>query len=650
MILERTVAVALLTLTVFYTAAGQSKKEQLQTLLTINTRPVSTDEFVYLYRKNHQHKPEEFTVDKIEEYFELFVNYKLKVAEAFARGMDTTVAFRKEYQTYRDELLKPFLPDAHVVDSLVRLTYERLKEEVHASHILISLKPDAPPEDTLKAWRTLSALRQRALAGEDFSALAAAYSEEPGAKNTRGDLGFFTAMQMVYPFEQAAYLTPVGGVSEPIRTRFGYHIVKVHGRRPSTGEVEVSHIMIRTGDGQQGEMARNTVFDIHDKLQKGMNWEELCRQYSEDLNTRDTGGKLRPFGVGGMASVPAFQEMAFALRHPGDISDPFQTQFGWHILRLESKIPLPSFEELKASLTQRVSRDERVQISRNALREKMREQMGYEENLPVKAALAAMPADALLGKEPPPSLDELRGEVLFLFQKKSYHVSDFLNYVRSNGSGDSRSVDQLLSRYVDAVLFQSLEEKVREESPDYKWLLQEYYEGILLFEIMEKEVWNKAMEDTVGQKKYFEEHRAEYTAGERMEGKIYSSPSKEYLWNLKELIGRPDSTVRAFTSRNGIREESGIFERTDRPLLSDVTWAPGSWLTSSKGTHYLVVIDRIVPPGPQRLEEARASVISDYQQWLEESWIAALRRKFRVIIEKKAKKQAFKQLMEDKEV
>src|SRR5690606_4024242 len=268
----------------------------------------------------------------------------------------------REYETYRNELLKPYMPDTKVIDSLVQLTYERLKEEVNVSHILIRLGPDAPPEDTLRAFEKISALRQRVLAGEDFGALAAEYSEEPGAGATRGNLGFFTALQMVFPFEQAAYLTPVGGVSEPVRTQFGYHILKVHDRQPSRGEVEVSHIMIRTEGEVNEEEARNRIFDVHDQLRKGMDWNELCAEYSEDANTRDKGGRLRPFGVGTMASVPVFQETAFSLRNPGDISDPIRTQFGWHILRLESKIPLPSFEELKAPLTQRVSRDDRVRI------------------------------------------------------------------------------------------------------------------------------------------------------------------------------------------------------------------------------------------------------------------------------------------------
>lgn len=646
MTLKRSVAAALLSCLIVVSAAAQSDKEKSRTLFTVNNKPVSTEEFISLYRKNHQNKTEEFTQDKIEAYLDLFVNYKLKVEEARYRGMDTTAAFKKEYRTYRDELLKPYLPDSKVIDSLVDLTYTRLKEEVNASHILIALKPDAPAADTLAAFGKISGLRKRALAGEDFDELAAANSEEPGARVSKGNLGFFTALQMVFPFEQAAYLTPTGSVSEPVRTQFGYHILKVNARRPSRGEVEVSHIMIRSGDAAISENAKNSIFDIYDKLQKGMKWEELCQQYSEDPGSKDKGGRLRPFGVGGMSSVPEFQEMAFALTDQGQISDPFQTQFGWHIMRLETKIPLPPFEEMKPSLIQRVSRDERVQISKDALRKRMRAEFQYTENTAAKSRLLELP-DSVFREGNGNSAEGLEGEVLFSMQGKPYYVRDFFQYLAENDlnvSTSGQNAAQQILQYADAIQIGLLEEKVKAESPDYKWLLKEYYEGILLFEVMEKEVWNKAMEDSVGQRKYFTENSGKYMAGERVVGKIYSSQSKPYLAQLKDLIERQDS-VRAFIAKNRIREEAGTFEKDERAVLSQITWVPGSYLSSNNGMHYLVVVDRILPPGQETFDEARGAVIADYQTWLEASWIAELKRKFGIKVQKKAKKRAFAELM-----
>lgn len=629
-------------------ASAQSNEinEKSQTLFAINERPVSTDEFIYLYRKNHQHKPEEFTRDKIEAYLTLFVNYKLKVEEAISRGMDTTSAFKKEYQTYRDELLKPYMPDSKVIDSMVLLTYNRLKQEVKASHILIAVNPDASPADTLEAYNKISEIRSKAIRGEDFGELAAKYSEEPGAENTKGNLGYFTALQMVFPFEQAAYLTPVGEVSEPVRTKFGYHIVKVHNRQPSRGEVEVSHIMIRS-DGEESTDARDTIFDIYDKLQKGMSWEELCEQYSQDPNSKDKGGKLRPFGVGGaMASVPAFQDMAFSLRQPGEISDPIQTQFGWHILRLESKIPLPPFEELRPSLTQKVSRDERVKISREALREKMRKQFDYVENTGVSTRLAEI-ADSLVALN---QAVPIANEVLFSMQARPYRVKDFADFIREQPPlpktiSPRQYVEDLFSRFVDHIQIRLLEEKVTRESENFKWLLKEYYEGILLFEIMEREIWNKALEDTVGQRKYFEQHASEFKAGERIVGKIYHSSEKGQLEKLKAMVEDNEEGISDFLAAYRIRQDTGSFEKKDRTIFSKINWAPGIHLTDHNGVNYLVVIEKILPPGPSTFEEARASVISDYQTFLEDSWITELRRKFGVKVNKRAKKRAFSQLI-----
>lgn len=621
-------------------------------LFYINGKGTAAEEFIYLYRKNHQHKPEEFTREKIEEYLGLFINYKLKVEEALARGMDTTTVFRKEYKTYRDELLKPHLPDARVIDSLVALTYQRLREEVNASHILIRLKPDANPQDTLEAFNRISALRKRALAGEDFGALAAEFSEEPGAETTRGNLGYFTAMQMVFPFERAAYLTPVGQVSEPVRTQFGYHIVKVLDRQPSRGEVEISHIMIRVPDAGGEEAARNTIFDIFDKLQKGVKWDELCAQYSDDLNTRASGGKLPPFGVGTMASMPGFQSMAFSLREPGEISDPVRTQYGWHILKLESKIPLPPFEELKASLTQRVSRDERVKISREALREKLRREYGYNERTRVKTLLMEH-ADAVIRHEEL-SVKGLSDSVLFSMAGRSFTVGNFLDFAMTaprpapGTASAEQQLDELIKGYTDEVQLGILEDKVKRESPDYGWLLKEYYEGILLFEIMEREVWNKAMEDSTGQRSYFISHAEKYRAGERMVGKIFHSTSVSHLEQLKERLLRQED-VTEFLAVNSIRRDSGAFQQADRSIFSEISWSPGIYLVENKSMSALVVIDQILPPGPQTFEEARASVISDYQSFLEDSWIRELKRKFVVEVDRKAKKRAFAQLIDKRE-
>src|SRR5688572_7853936 len=255
-----TLVCSLLSLCLFSQSSQKKAKDNSTVLFSVNNKSISVDEFIYLYKKNHQDPQKDFTTEKINEYLYLFINFKLKVEEAKARGLDTTAAFLKEFNGYKDELRKPYLPDAKMVDSLVRLTYNRMQEEVNASHILVALKPDAPPADTLKAYTKISAIRKRILDGEDFGSIAAESSDDQSAKVNKGNLGFFTAMQMVYPFESAAYETKKGDVSLPVRTRFGYHIIKVLDRRPARGEVEVSHIMLRTGNNKENDNVKNTIF------------------------------------------------------------------------------------------------------------------------------------------------------------------------------------------------------------------------------------------------------------------------------------------------------------------------------------------------------------------------------------------------------
>lgn len=233
------------------------------------------------------------------------------------------------------------------------------------------------------AYQKLANIKSRIQAGEDFEKLARELSEDPSAKYNGGDLGYFTTLQMVYPFEDAAYNTPVGGLSPIIRTRFGYHLIKVIDRRPARGEVEVSHILL-TGTPDDAKV-KSTAFTVYDQLKGGRNWEEVCKEYSQDSNTSESGGLLKPFGIGALASVPEFEAMAFALQKPGDISDPFQSSIGWHIIRLEKKIPLPPYSEMESSLKRRVSRDERLQLSKQSLIAKRKKQFLFVENQEVKA-------------------------------------------------------------------------------------------------------------------------------------------------------------------------------------------------------------------------------------------------------------------------
>ncbi len=627
------------------------KVEKTTSVFTIDGNPVTADEFIYLYGKNHPNKETDFTSEKIDDYLTLFINFKLKVHEAKMRGMDTTATFEKEYNTYREELRKPYLPDARLTDSLVRLTYDRLKEEIKASHILVSIKPDDSPEDTLKAYNRIQEIRNRVLSGEDFAAVATTTSDDPSAKVNGGSLGYFTAMQMVYPFETAAYSMKIGDVSNPVRTRFGFHIIKVFDRRPAQGEVEVSHIMIRTGEGKDNKKAKETIFTLYEQLQAGAKWDELCKQYSEDPASKENGGRLRAFGTGAMASVPEFERAAFSLQKTGEISDPFQTQYGWHIIRLEKKIPLPTFEVLSSSLKTRVNRDERTELSKQALQTKLRRENLFEQNSKVKSAVFAL-ADSSIqkGKWIAPKFPNAEKEILFSLKKQTYTVNDFLVYAQKNQRPNTnppvKYMDQLYNTFVDGKVLEQVEKNIMNENPSYRYLLNEYYEGILLFEIMEKEVWNKASEDSIGQRRYYDSHVTSYQAGERVKAALYSSNTTEFSTPLREIILLGDeSKVQEFVSQKKIKTESGYYLKGDKSIFDKIPWASGVYSAENNGMYYLAWLKEILPQGPMSFDEARTAIISDYQGNLEKMWLEQLKKKYPVKVNEKGKQYVFLQLL-----
>ncbi|HCW08574.1 MAG TPA: peptidylprolyl isomerase, partial [Cytophagales bacterium] len=505
-------------------------------LFTIDKNPTSTREFVYLFKKNHPSKSD-FSEQKIEEYLNLFVNFKLKINEAHLRGYDTTAKFKKELKTYSDELKKPYRAEKDLLNKLTNEAYQNLKYEVKAAHILIQAKQDAAPEDTLKAYNKINDIKTRIQNGEDFEKLAQELSEDPSAKYNNGNLGYFTAMQMVYPFEKVAYQTKVGEVSPIVRTRFGYHIIKVLDKKDARGEVEVSHILLRTSKGNEAKV-KDHIFEMYDQLKSGRSWNELVKENSEDNNTKNNGGKLRPFGLNGISSVPEFEAAAFALQKPGEISDPFQSNIGWHIIRLERKIPLPPFSELEAQLKNKVSRDERLKISENLLAVKRKTDLGFKENAEAKSKLINLADSSLLkGKWKIVLSDELKKTNLYTIGGKGFTTGDFVAWVMQHKATSKLSptgyLTQLYNSFVDEKTDAAEDEKIKKENPDFQYLMSEYREGILLFEIIEKEVWNKASDDSVGQRKYYNEHLDKYKAGSRIEARIFTTPDKTFLEAIK---------------------------------------------------------------------------------------------------------------------
>ncbi|MGD9993889.1 MAG: peptidylprolyl isomerase [Salinivirgaceae bacterium] len=621
-------------------------------LLTIGDKEVTLGEFERIYTKNNQ----EPAYDKasLEEYMELFVNFKLKVMEAESLGMDTLPAFISELKGYRKQLEKPYFTDDDTDEALIREAYERMKWNIRASHILITCNEDALPADTLKAYNKILKIRKRALKGEDFAELAVQNSEDPSVANNKGDLGYFTAFSMVYPFESGAYNTEVGQVSEIVRTRFGYHIIKVADKRPDKGQVKVAHIMRAVPQGSSAEkvaMEREKIYQIYDSLQAGANFEDLVRTYSDDRGTSTRGGELPYFQAGRM--IPEFEKAAFSIAELGGIAEPVQTAYGWHIVKLIDKKPLDAYEVLKPSIKSKVSKDVRAQRAQQMVINRLKKEHRLVLNKKaVEVFYSLVDSSIYEGSWTGDKAKNLNEPLITIADTLVYTQADFAEFLAET---KSRRVKKPIPVLIDAELERMVETKLRDyethllpvKHPEFKHLLQEYHDGILLFNLTDKMVWSKAVEDTAGLEKFYELNKQNYLWGERVEATIYTYNNKAFgkkisklakkagkkKMNLTQLNVDFNSKALAKDSTFNLDITNNLYEKGANEWVDAVSWEPGiKTVMEADNKYILVYINRVNAPEPKKLNEARGLITADYQNFLEKEWLKELREKYPVSI------------------
>ncbi len=544
------------------TVSNKVNYPQSPTLLKIDDQIVSADEFGYLYQKNNSTEEDSlWNREKIQEYLDLYINFKLKVEEAKELGMDTSQAFKKEFEIYKNQLAEPYLTPKNVSEKLVKEAYSRLNESVRASHILIMVEQYANPEDTLAAYKKIQDVRKKAIAGENFAELAKTYSDDPSGKINGGDLYYFSSLQMVYPFETAAYNTEEGKVSEIVRTRFGYHILKVTNKQPSLGKVQLAHIMIRSSDGMIAEdtlKAYRKIQEIYTQLEKETDeakqkelFENLAKQFSEDYRSRERGGQLTNNGNPEFTSgtlVPPFEEKISTLKK-GEITAPFKTAFGWHIARLIEKDAIEPFEELQPILQQKIAKDSRAEIQQAVLIDKLKTENGFSQNKKADEFLTQMAADSAIQKAnmwtvkrfetQNPKL--VKDKNLFTVGTKNYILDDFASYLEEGNKlpAPEKALPFLREEFQSFVAQKIIENEkalLSNKYPDYRFLLQEYYDGILLFKIMEQKVWAKALADQEGLMKFYDENKENYRWQDRAKVTIYNAADQKTLSMLKDSL------------------------------------------------------------------------------------------------------------------
>jgi peptidyl-prolyl cis-trans isomerase SurA len=693
-------------------------------LFTIEDEAFSTEEFLYAFNKNRQATSGSFTEQELDDYFKLYVNFRLKVKEAKKLGYDKKPAFVEEMAGYKKQLAKPYLTENLINEELVREAYSRTLEEVEASHILIEIPANASPEDTLKAYNLLLDIKKRVGNGESFATLAKQYSQDPSAAQNSGYLGYFGAFQMVYPFENAAFKTAVGKVSDPFKTSFGYHIVYVNARRKALGSIKLAHIFFKMN--ADSTLAHTRAAEVKAKLDRGEDWDSLVAQYSDETSNKNKGGEL-PWLT--FRQLPtSFYTAASGLDKPGDISNPLKAQNGWHIIKLVEKKPVPPLEEVRAMIESRISGDDRSSSRNDQTVDSLISRLNVKIFVePKRAAFSLIDGRITEGNWSYDAGGSELKKVLLSAADAQLTTEDFFRHVEINQKkGSKLTAEKYADELWNSFLLEKLEgielQQLYATNSAYRFLYNEYFDGTLLFEVMNEKVWQLANTDTLGLNSFFLAHRDDYTWNERAEvlsiegenkvlkslmgssidtlfllrkyaagtsseweaaktglAEVFNSidtlglsiyANEKYIQKIKtafhdevsrvgfikdetnssqiELLTQSKSVLEKYF--NGLdtlslKVSSTLLEK-DNNLVPKDYWKAGIHFVNDGAFSKILYIRNIRQPGRKKLGEVKGKVVSDYQEFLETTWLNELKAKYSVKVNARAWKNVVKQLNE----
>ena len=640
-----------------FLAVAQEKKE---VLVVVGTISIDKGEFLQLMAKERESESpaNSLTRKEFEENFESFLNYKLKVIEAESIKLDQMEEFNLEFSSIKESLIAPYLIKNSIEEGEVKKVFARLQEIVRAKHILFQFPPNPKKEDSIAVLQLALKVKSELENGGDFSALAANYSDDPSAKVNKGDLGYFTGLQMVQQFEEAAYTLPVGSISDPILTDFGYHIIQVSGRQANPGEVQVSHILVRfdSENPSQEENARRKISDIYAEIQKESTiWEEIVQTYSEDFGTKSAGGVLPWFGVGTM--IPEFEVAGFSLTDIGEVSPPIKTAYGYHILRLEGKRGLQPYEEVEQSIRSKILRNSKTGMIESQVVAIQKSRFGFQENeLGISKVAGAVTATDILSFGAAIQEKKLGKTELFKVNASSYTAGDLVNFMQTKEmtpKGIGTFFELWLDKFTEATLAKTEEVDLEKNNKAYQMLLKEYRDGILLFSLTNQEVWQKGLNDSLGQQAFFEKNTQKYQWKGRVQAYLTKVNDASKLENARKYLqnkGFDTDSFAAFEADyrsnypDAYATESGTFEYEAHPILSKVDLNTPYQELVIEGTSYVLVVGKVYPPGPRKFEEARGLVIRDYQEFLDQALTKRLKEKYPIQINAGVKEKTFEAL------
>lgn len=628
-------------------------KNQEQALVTVNGEGVYPSEFLYIYDKTNTNKAA-YDKASLEEYLDLYIKFKLKVQKARQMGLDTVPALMEELNGYRQQLTDSYLLDKEVTSGLVLEAYEHAQHDLDISHMFFVIPENPTPEDTLIAYQKALGIKRRIEAGEDFGALAAEHSADRSAVQNKGRVGFITALfpNGLYNLEKAAYSLQPEQLSEVIRTDMGYHLVRLHAKRPARGEIEVGHILIRISPDREDPVLEEKIQSVYQKLKEGADFDALVHEYSEDNVTAGNHGYIGWFGIG--QYEPAFEDAAFSLPENGSFSRPVRTSVGWHIIQRIDRRTIQPFEQEKSRLEQAVKQDARFEGSKLALVEKIKTEAGFKEMsgalVKFESSLDSNYTNFRWRPATTPSKD-----VLFtLGGTMNRTIADFEAFNDQNSrkrlgmaAQETPRMDIVKAMYDDFVresVLKYQEQRLQQLYPDFRNLMREYEEGILLFEATRLEVWDKAATDSLGLVTYFEQNREKYKWEERAVVDYFymdaMNPQQAGGVRAMAMDATVESVLNTFNTEEKVVviADQQVLEKS-KAQLPKVDWKAGAVsaldVDEESSQAFFVKISEIMPPALKTLEECRGYVIADYQDYLEKRWVETLRKNASVEVNKK---------------
>jgi peptidyl-prolyl cis-trans isomerase SurA len=616
-----------------------------QVLFTYGGKPVTKNEFLKAYSKNNsESKP---TDKSYRDYLELYVRFKLKVQAALDKKLDTLANQQAELHSFRGQVIDSYVRDEASINELVTESIIRSKKDIHLAHIFVAAKKEATAEEVKKAQDKINAAWDQLQKGNDFGKVAAEYSEDPAVSENKGDIGYITALVLPYELENVAYTTQVGKFSAPIRSKAGFHIFRNLGEREGLGRMKAAQILLsfpQNATDEQKEEIKDRADSIYAILTKGSDFKILAGQFSNDNLTWQAGGEMMEFGVG--QYDVAFENAAFALKKDGDISQPVLTSYGYHIIkRLQIKpvVADTANAQLKDEYKQRIIQSDRMQVSQKMLLKKVLQTIGFKKNTFNEQHLSVI-ADSILQNKRFPVFADINAKTpLFSFAKKTYTVKDFQNNLETIRSYENmkagKTNQQLFEEFMEVSAFDYYRQHLEEYNKEFAFQLNEFKEGNLLFEVMQRKIWDPASTDSAGLKKYYTAHKNKYWWESSADAIILTATndkaSEEYRAKMKENYKDWQKYIN--NSSGHLQGDSGRFELGQIPVVDRTNFTEGLITANVRNeTDNTVAFAYIVKLYPNRevrgFSDARGFVINDYQVDLEDKWIAELKKKYPVKI------------------